>query len=127
MFCSANVNPSAVVPDVTWKLKSVVKFWTLTAVGNHALPAWVVVLGVTFRLVPLIAEAPLSTSEPAVKPLPKVMPPPPLLLMTYAAEPTPLSKKPLLVAIAFKVSLEPTVTGAVYCAELLVGVEPLVV
>ena len=73
--CTVNVKPSAVFPAVTWKLKSVVKFWIFTAVGNHALPVWVLLLAVKDSAVPLMAALPFSTMEPAVKPLPKLMPP----------------------------------------------------
>ena len=41
---------------------------------------------------PLIAAFPFNTIEPAVKPLPKLIPPPPPEPMVYAAVATLLSK-----------------------------------
>src|SRR5476651_684304 len=98
-----------------------------TAVGNHALPACVCALGVTVRLVPLIEAFPFTTIDPEVNPLPKLIPPPPPLLMVYTAVPTPLSLYPLLEAMALSVSLELTETAELYTAELCVGVFPFVV
>ena len=95
--------------------------------GNHAVPAWNVgLVVVNDKALPDIAAFPFTTMDPGVKPLPKPTPPPPDPIV-YAAVPTLLSKKPLLVAYAFTVSVALTVIGALYTGELVVGVVPSVV
>jgi hypothetical protein len=79
------------------------------------------------RAVPFIVAFPFNTIELVVKPLPKLIPPPPLEPMVYAAVATLLLKKPLSVAMAFRVSVALTVMGPLYTVELVVGVVPFVV
>jgi hypothetical protein len=123
------VKPSAVpVPAVVWKVKSVVKFWMFTAVGYQALEAWNVGLVlVKDKALPLMVAFPFSTIEPAAKPLPKLIPPPPLEPMVYAAVATLLLAYPVSSAIAFRVSVALTVIGPLYRVEAEVGAEPFVV
>lgn len=57
-------------------MKSVVKLWIFTPVGNHALPAIDCKFGVTVKLLPVMDAFPLTTIDPG-NPDPNAIPPPP--------------------------------------------------
>src|SRR5271165_2073640 len=98
-----------------------------TGVLYQALAASPVPPSVNRNRVPFSVPLPFSSIAPAVNPLPRftaVMPEEPIV---YVALEMLLLKKPLSTAMASTVVVLLTVNGAVYTADEVVGVVPLVV
>src|SRR5271169_1297384 len=99
----------------------------LTAALYQALEASPAPPSVKRSRVPLRVALPLSSIAPAVKPLPRFTAVMPEELIVYVALEMLLLKKPLFTAMASTVVVLLTVNGAVYTADAVVGVVPLVV